>query len=211
MAIRICIRCPYAVWEEAMPRPSNGGTDDLAVLRAELDALRDAAAVEQLVFEYYLCDDTPDFARQADMFVSPHGAFRAYAAGTLIAEATGRDAIHELLNRAVIFDDGTPRVHHVVSNMKVDIEESGASASARYYVTVLQAAPDFPLQPIGCAVFHDRFEKVNDTWYFTEHSVETQLIGDMRYHVDEHLLARQRRSMHPSSEDSPPKPKDAHQ
>jgi hypothetical protein len=79
--------------------------------------------------------------------------------------------------------------------MKVDIEEPGASASARYYVTVLQAAPDFPLQPIGCAVFHDRFEKVNDTWYFTEHIGEARLVGDMSHHVDEYLLQRQRAAL----------------
>ena len=56
------------------------------------------------------------------------------------------------------YDDGTPRTKHVTTNLVIDADDDGTSATARSYYTVLQQLDDFPLQPIIAGRYHDRFE-----------------------------------------------------
>jgi hypothetical protein len=50
---------------------------------------------------------------------------------------------------AILYDDGTPRTHHVTTNVIVDVVELAGTVTARSSVTVLQAVSDLPLQPIA--------------------------------------------------------------
>src|SRR5947199_3221216 len=82
--------------------------------------------------------------------------------GTLLADAEvtavggagvvtqGRDAVARLFARTTRrYEDGTPRTKHVVTNVIVDVDPAGATATARSYFTVLQAVPGvLALQPV---------------------------------------------------------------
>ena len=60
------------------------------------------------------------------------------------------------------------------------IVESGAAATGRTYCTQFQAAAELPLQPIGCAIWRDRFEKDEEGWHFIERWTDGRLTGDFR-------------------------------
>ena len=79
--------------------------------------------------------------------------------------------------------DGKPHTKHVMSNVQIDVDESGSTATAQSYITVFQALPpDFPLQPIFLGHYHDVFEKVGGEWRFKSRNISPDLIGDLRYH-----------------------------
>lgn len=92
----------------------------------------------------------------------------------------GVDAIRALYADVILYD-GVPCTQHVVSNLVVDL--AGAVASARSRFTVLQARPDFPLQPIAAGRYHDAFARGPDGWRFTERAVLLDLAGDLSRHL----------------------------
>lgn len=49
----------------------------------------------------------------------------------------------------IVYADGTPRTQHVTTNVAIEVNEQASTAVSRSYVTVLQALPGLPLQPIG--------------------------------------------------------------
>lgn len=111
--------------------------------------------------------------------------------GRLLADAvfagsggaiSGGAAIEQMLrDTIIIYPDGTPRTHHVVSNLVIDVD--GATASARSYVTVFQAVPGLPLQPIAAGRYRDRFACRKGRWHFTERRVDIRLVGDTSHHL----------------------------
>lgn len=113
--------------------------------------------------------------------------------GTLLASATftgsgapvsGSDAIEKLFHDTVIlYEDGTPRTQHVLSNCAIEVDEQAGTAVSRSYVTVLQALPDLPMQPIAGGRYHDRFERREGQWFFLERRVLIKLVGDVSHHL----------------------------
>ena len=53
--------------------------------------------------------------------------------------------------------DGLPRTKHVTTNVVVDVDEQHDAATGHAYVTILQALPGLPLQPVFSAVPGSRF------------------------------------------------------
>jgi 3-phenylpropionate/cinnamic acid dioxygenase small subunit len=82
---------------------------------------------------------------------------------------------------AVVLYDGSPCTRHVVTNVVVTVE--GDRATARSYFTVLQARPDFPLQPIVCGRYHDAFARGPGGWHCADRLILPDLIGDLRHHL----------------------------
>ncbi|MGW0632590.1 nuclear transport factor 2 family protein [Streptomyces sp. NPDC002758] len=68
---------------------------------------------------------------------------------------------------------------------------TGGTAVSRSYVTVLQALPDLPLQPIAGGRYHDRFEWRDGQWRFVERRVRINLVGDVSRHLRQ--VAEQRK------------------
>ncbi|MEV5238449.1 nuclear transport factor 2 family protein [Streptomyces cinnamoneus] len=134
-------------------------------------------AIENLIARYAELVDDGDFA----------------GVGTLLADATftgsggpvrGRDAIEGMFRDTVIvYADGTPRTQHVTTNVAIEVDERADTAVARSYVTVLQALPDLPLQPIAGGRYHDRFERRDGQWRFAERRVRINLVGDVSRHL----------------------------
>jgi hypothetical protein len=97
--------------------------------------------------------------------------------GVLLADATftggagsvsGGDAIEKMLRESlIIYDDGTPRIKHVTTNVAIEVDEDAGTVS-RSYFTALQALPDLALQPIVGGRYQDRFERRDGQWRFVE-------------------------------------------
>ena len=95
----------------------------------------------------------------------------------------GRDAIRRLIVDAVHLYDGVPSTKHLVTNLVVEIDDAGTSATARSYYTALQARPELPLQPIIAGRWHDRLEKDGDQWWLVERVIYADLFGDLSHHI----------------------------
>jgi len=92
----------------------------------------------------------------------------------------GTAAARTNYDNVIIYDDGTPRTLHQITNVTVWID--GATATARSCFTVLQVTGQ-GLHPILAGDYHDRFEHVDDGWRFTERIFAPRLIGDLSQHM----------------------------
>ncbi|MFF3465220.1 nuclear transport factor 2 family protein [Streptomyces sp. NPDC002619] len=103
-----------------------------------------------------------------------------------------REAIEEMFHDTlIVYADGTPRTQHVTTKFAVEVDEQAGTAVSRSYVTVLQALPDLPLQPIAGGPYHDRFEWRDGQWRFVERRVRINLVGDVSRHLRQ--VAEQRK------------------
>ncbi|MGO8860310.1 MAG: nuclear transport factor 2 family protein [Acidimicrobiales bacterium] len=157
-----------------MATGSNG--EQLQELVRDVERLKAERDIQRLILEQFDAADSGDFDRQADFFAR---ARVQYVDGdTVILDVTDRDAFRNAISSATrIYEDGTPKVHHVVSNTVIDIAESLHTAESRCYTTVFRATDDFALQPIACGVFHDRFQRDEPGWYFVARVGRMRLAG----------------------------------
>jgi 3-phenylpropionate/cinnamic acid dioxygenase small subunit len=138
-----------------------------------------AAAIHALVVRYAACVDRADFDGVGELFA--HAALRSNAGPDTVR---GRTAVRELYaatNR--LHEDGTPRTHHLVTNVIVDLDEPADRATARSYFVAFQATPALPLQPIVAGRYHDAFERVDGRWRFADRLVLVDLVGDLSQYM----------------------------
>ena len=135
--------------------------------------------IERLLHTYAERIDAGDFAGVGALFAD--GEIRAGEHGPAFR---GADAVRQLYAATVrLHADGTPRTKHVTTNVIVEIDEAGATATARSYFTVLQQLEDFPLQTIVAGRYHDAFRRVDGTWRFHVRRMHVDLQGDLRRHL----------------------------
>lgn len=113
--------------------------------------------------------------------------------GALFAHASYRagdgpelpgSAVEPLQRRVVIlYEDGTPRTQHLVSNARIEVDEAAGRARARSVFTVLQAAPGRAPEPIVLGRYHDRFERVDGRWRFAARHILVDRVGDVSRHL----------------------------
>lgn len=142
-----------------------------------MTAGNDRAEIEGLVYEYARRIDDGDFA----------GVGALFAQGSVCAPdgtplATGAEAVEALYTATTRrYDDGTPRSHHVTTNLTIDIALS--TASARSYFTVFQATEGVALQPIVTGRYADTFARTGGGWRFDQRIMELRLVGDVSQHL----------------------------
>jgi 3-phenylpropionate/cinnamic acid dioxygenase small subunit len=109
----------------------------------------------------------------------------AVGAGDSSSLLSGQEAIRTLYESTTrIHPDGTPGTKHVTTNLILDIDDLGGTASARSYWTVFQAVPGLPLQPILAGRYHDRFDRpAGEEWRFVERRYLVDLVGDVSHHM----------------------------
>jgi 3-phenylpropionate/cinnamic acid dioxygenase small subunit len=135
-------------------------------------------AVENLIARYAELVDAGDFAGLGEMFA--HGVF----GGEGDAVVGGREAVEGIFRATVqVYEDGTPCTKHVTTNIRVDVDEELGTAQSHSYVTVFQARPELPLQPIVAGRYRDVFERHDEVWRFTERHFTTDLVGDVSRHL----------------------------
>src|SRR4051794_35214432 len=116
-------------------------------------SIADVLAVTALVHRYAELLDGGDLHGVAALFEDA-----TWGSSTREERMHGTDEVRRSYRGVIVYPDGTPRTKHVITNVVVDIDESGDTASARSYFTVMQATDDFPLQPIIAGRYRDRFE-----------------------------------------------------
>jgi hypothetical protein len=145
----------------------------------------DTDAITALVHEYAYRLDAGDLDGVGELFA--HAEL-----GSSVRPERMRGAAEARSNYrgVILYDDGTPRTMHCITNVTVTVEPGGATASARSYFTVLQAVDDFPLQPIIAGQYRDRFERADGAWRFSERIIHPDLIGDLSRHMRGNWIPR---------------------
>jgi len=140
----------------------------------------DRTAIENLIFRYARYVDTAQYEALGELF-----AAASITANKTDAPLVGATVIGEYwrsINKR--YDCGTPRTHHVVTNLEYEPARGGAEMRVKSAFTVLQAVAQLPLQPIACGRYDDVFEKTAGTWRFRSKHIEVTLLGDMRQHLN---------------------------
>jgi 3-phenylpropionate/cinnamic acid dioxygenase small subunit len=137
----------------------------------------DVEAIRALIHEYAELIDDGELDAVAELFT--HGTWSSPGRGTPLR---GAEQVRRAYDGVILYD-GVPSTKHVISNVTIDINGDATAAAARSYFTVLQARPDFPLQPIIAGRYHDRFERVGGKWRFADRQIIPDLIGDLSRHL----------------------------
>jgi hypothetical protein len=138
-----------------------------------------AVAIANLVYTYAERIDLGDFEGVGALFEG--ATYRAVARGEVVTMAGSE--VTRTLRSLVITYDGIPVTKHVTTNLIIDVDPSGTSATCRSYYAVLQAVPGLELQPIVAGRYHDRFESEAGQWRFTDRLIYTDLLGDISHHL----------------------------
>ncbi|MDQ1459948.1 MAG: hypothetical protein QOI08_1432 [Actinomycetota bacterium] len=137
--------------------------------------MSDVSEITALIHEYAFRLDAGDLDGVAVLFANAelrstrHDRVRR---GTAEARA--------LYDSVVLYDDGTPRTMHQLTNVTVEV--SGERATARTYFAVLQVTGP-GLHPILAGEYRDRFALVDGRWQFTERVFDPKLFGDLSAHM----------------------------
>lgn len=162
------------------PRAPRGGgrlaNDE--VRGSGMSASEHESEIRALIYRYPECIDSGDFDGIANLF--EHATVRSGE-----YSFSGRDALRKLWRDMLrVYDNRTPLTKHVITNVIIEVDSGETVATARSYVTVLQAKPpELPLQVIVSARHHDTFERVDGVWRFVERIDITDLVGDMTWHT----------------------------
>ncbi|WP_043769751.1 nuclear transport factor 2 family protein [Algiphilus aromaticivorans] len=140
----------------------------------------DHRAIENLLYRYAERIDAGDFEGVAELF--RHATIIAASGQHRIEGYEAVLAMYRGFTR--LYDDGTPRTQHIVSNARIEVDGDNALAHSRF--TVLQATDALALQPIIAGRYEDRFHRVDGAWRFAERAMIPTLYGD----VSQHLLQR---------------------
>lgn len=135
--------------------------------------------IENLLYRYAERIDQGDFAGVAEIFADAE----ITVAGT-DAVTRGRDAVEKLYASTTrLYEDGTPKTKHVVTNAIIEVDEAAGSGRSRSCFTVLQQTPSLPLQVIITGRYHDEFELVDGVWRFARRHMILEQFGDLSQHL----------------------------
>jgi 3-phenylpropionate/cinnamic acid dioxygenase small subunit len=137
----------------------------------------DVEAIRALIHRYAELIDLGDLDGVAKLFA--HGTWSSPGRGTPLR---GTEQVRRAYDGVILYD-GIPSTKHVISNVTIEVADDRSSANARSYFTVLQARPQFALQPVIAGRYHDRFDRVDDVWRFADRQIIPDLLGDLSHHL----------------------------
>jgi ketosteroid isomerase-like protein len=137
--------------------------------------MSDVEAVTALIHEYARRLDAGDLDGVAKLF--EHAELRSTRDERV---RRGAEEARTLYEPVMLYDDGTPRTLHQLTNVTVDV--AGDTASARTYFTVLQVTGQ-GLHPILAGEYQDTFARVDDIWRFHSRVFDPKLFGDLSRHM----------------------------
>jgi 3-phenylpropionate/cinnamic acid dioxygenase small subunit len=142
----------------------------------------DARLIENLVYRYAELIDGGDFEGVAGLF--RHGRIHGMENPPPEAVFEGFDGVLKLYEKTTRrYDDGTPKTHHVTSNVRIEIAEDAERGVSRSYYCVVQATDVLPLQPIITGRYHDTFRKIDGAWWFDTRTMFVDQLGDLSQHM----------------------------
>ncbi len=142
--------------------------------------MEDCRQIENLIYRYAeLIDDgnlegVAELFRDAEIVSTVHNV-----------RHQGFDEVLQMYKVAcrIYEGTGTPLTKHLTTNVIIELDKNGKTASARSYYTVIQATDSLPLQPIICGRYKDRFRQVDSQWQFASREMIVDLIGDCSAHL----------------------------
>lgn len=133
--------------------------------------------IHNLLYRYAELIDGAEFEECAALF--ERAVFRM---GT--REVTPQEMLAHWKNLTIVHPDGTLRTAHLTTNLLVELDHSGTTATCRSRFTVLQQTDTLALQPICSGRYHDTFAVSEaGTWYFTSRSYAMPLVGNTSQHM----------------------------
>ena len=142
----------------------------------------DARRIENLIYTYAELIDAGDLAGVAELFAD--GRIHGMENPPPEAVFEGRDGVAALYAMSTrLYDDGTPKTHHITTNVRIEVADDGATAQARSYYCVTQATDALALQPIITGHYHDTFHKVDGAWRFDTRVMFVDQLGDLSHHL----------------------------
>ena len=76
----------------------------------------------------------------------------------------------------------------MVTNLQIDVDDERRVARSKAYVTVLQAVPDFPLQPVLTGRYHDEYTSdESGIWNWVARHMQMDNQGDTSHHTKTNL------------------------
>jgi 3-phenylpropionate/cinnamic acid dioxygenase small subunit len=136
-------------------------------------------AIENLLYSYANAIDDGDYEAIGALFAR---ASLADADGNALV--TGSEAVTGMYNYTTFrYDDGTPRTHHVTTNLLIEIADDELTATCQSRFTVFQKTESLPLQPIIAGRYADSFARTDGEWHFTERRMRPTLYGDLTQHL----------------------------
>ncbi|MCY3849657.1 MAG: nuclear transport factor 2 family protein [Acidimicrobiaceae bacterium] len=141
-----------------------------------------ARMIENLLYLYAERIDAGDLGGIADLF--EHGRICAVPDAPPEAAFVGAEGVRKMYDAATrLYEDGTPKTHHITSNAIIEVDEELGTASSRSYYTVTQATPELPLQIIIAGRYHDTFQRLDDKWWFDTRIMFVDQMGDLSHHL----------------------------
>jgi ketosteroid isomerase-like protein len=140
----------------------------------------DELSIANLIYSYAERIDAGDFTGVGELFDHATLTFEGFDQAV-----SGREAIAALYNRTTRrYEDGTPKTKHVISNVMVEVDSEGSTATSRSYFTVLQAVPGhLTLQPVIAGRYRHGFEKSGGRWAFSSMHIVIDLMGELGHHM----------------------------
>lgn len=133
----------------------------------------DKLEVTELLYRYAELIDAGDFDGVGELL--GRGSFMGVAGASVIA------GLFASTTRRFPEQGNTPRTRHLVLNPIVDVE--GDRATSRSTFCVVQKTDTVSLQPIVVGRYADAFARDDDGWFFTERTVDVQMVGDVSDHL----------------------------
>jgi 3-phenylpropionate/cinnamic acid dioxygenase small subunit len=132
--------------------------------------------IANLVYRYAELIDSGDLEGAAALFT--HARIK-----TAIGEIGPEEVLAMWRKGIYIYDDGTPRTKHVITNPIIEVDEAAGTGTCRTYYTVMQQVGEGSLQAVICGRYHDAFEFVDGKWRFSRRDYSLHdLVGDMSRH-----------------------------
>jgi hypothetical protein len=140
--------------------------------------MSDESAITALVHSYALLLDGGEIDAVAALF--EHSTWRSDPDGPVLRGSKEVGPVYEKLKT----HEGTPRTKHLLTNLTVNLDPGGSTASAHCYWTVLQNAELLrTIEIILSGQYTDTFEKVGGTWRFTDRLIKVDFAGNASAHV----------------------------
>ena len=140
-----------------------------------------AVEITNLLHRYAELMDAGDFEGCAALFADA-AIILDHSPGATPVDAPTMLALWR--SSVIVYDDGTPRTRHLVTNPILAIDEEGGAATCRSTYTVFQQVPGSELRLVASGRYHDRFERVDSTWRFSERDFTMlDLVDDLSRHL----------------------------
>lgn len=138
------------------------------------------AAIANLVHRYAQHVDAGELEDAAALFTHAQINLRT-TDGNEITDASG--LLEHWRRVAILYDDGTPRTKHIMTNLIIEVSDDGDWATCSSYYTVLQVDRSGAMAVILAGRYLDQFQCSDGEWRFSAREYcPANFVGDVSRH-----------------------------